>query len=56
MAKLWKNWVLLILGFWIAVLPWLGFPRGLKDALFIISGICVVALAFVMTPRHEKNS
>lgn len=39
---------LLILGIWIAVLPYLGFPSSWKNILFIISGLILVYFSYML--------
>jgi hypothetical protein len=55
MIRLWKNWLLLMCGLWVMVLPWLGFPRGFKDILFLVSGFCVAALSLMMAQPHKEH-
>jgi hypothetical protein len=40
--------VLLILGIWVAVLPFLGFPYSWKDILTALSGLALIYISFVM--------
>ena len=40
--------VLLILGIWVAVLPFLGFPYSWKDILTALSGLGLIYVSFVM--------
>ena len=46
-----KDLGLIILGVWIAIVPFLGFPGVWKTAIFVISGLAVVLLAILW--RHE---
>ena len=43
-----KARVLLILGIWIAVLPYLGFPSFWKHILFSISGLILIYFSYMM--------
>lgn len=52
--RLWKNWFLLVTGVFLMVLPFLGFPRGGKDALSTFSGFVVVCLSFMLA-RENRN-
>lgn len=55
--SLWKNWFLLLLGLWVMVLPWTGFPQSIKTPLTVLSGLCIVALSFTLArPSGEANS
>ena len=40
--------VLLIIGIWVTVLPYLGFPYSWKDILFTLSGIGIVYISYVL--------
>ncbi len=40
--------VLLILGLWIAILPYLGFPSTWKNILFSLSGMTLVYFSYMM--------
>ncbi len=43
---LWKNWLGIILGFAVVVLPFLGFPRNIKSILFVVVGFSIIAVYF----------
>ncbi len=47
-----KAYKLLILGIWVAILPYLGFPSFWKNILFSLSGLGLIYFSFVM----YKNS
>ncbi len=40
-----KERTLLILGLWVAILPFLGFPNNWRRILFILTGLALVYLA-----------
>ena len=42
----WKNWIVLLLGMVMLLLPFLGFPARLNYWLFAIAGACIVVLSF----------
>lgn len=42
-----KEKTLLIIGFWVIILPFLGFPSLWKVVLLIITGIALVYLAYL---------
>ena len=48
-----KEKTLFILGIWIICLPYLGFPVFWKNLLFVITGIFVCMIAYLMY-RHKK--
>ena len=57
-----KAWILLILGVWVAVLPYLGFPYSWKDVLVTFSGLGLVYISFILYKeskikeiKEEKN-
>ncbi len=55
--RLWKNWFLLLLGAWITILPWTGFPQQIKTPITVVSGLGVVLLSFVMArPESTRPS
>jgi len=43
-----KAWILLILGIWVATLPYLGFPYSWKDILETISGFGLIIFSYVL--------
>jgi membrane protein implicated in regulation of membrane protease activity len=50
-----KSRILLILGAWMAVLPYLGFPYAWKEVLFTISGLIVVYLSYFLYKDYKKK-
>ena len=46
---------LLVLGIWVAVLPYLGFPFGLKNILFTITGLTLIYFSFTLKRELEKS-
>ncbi|PIR44944.1 MAG: hypothetical protein COV10_01925 [Candidatus Vogelbacteria bacterium CG10_big_fil_rev_8_21_14_0_10_51_16] len=44
----WKNWCTLLLGFFILILQFLGFPAKIDDWLYIIAGLGIVTLSFMV--------
>ncbi len=47
--------ILLILGIWIAVLPYLGFPHSWKSVLFTLSGLAVGYVSYLMYRNSRKK-
>lgn len=43
-----KARIFLIVGIWVAVLPYLGFPSFVKNILFSVTGLVIVYLSFVV--------
>lgn len=53
-----KESLLIIFGFLVALLPFLGFPGAWKDIMFTVLGICVGLIAFLLRHTrllHEKS-
>jgi len=50
--------IFLILGTWIAVLPYLGFPSFWKNILFSLSGLILVYFSYIMyrSSRTKENN
>jgi len=44
---------LLIIGIWVAVLPYLGFPMAIKNILFVITGLALVYISLLF---YKKNT
>lgn len=42
-----KERTLFIVGIWVAILPYLGFPESWRKVLFLITGICLVYLSYL---------
>ena len=43
-----KEITLILLGIWIAVVPYLGIPSSWKTSIFFISGLLVILLGFLL--------
>ena len=50
-----KAYILLILGIWIAVLPYLGFPDSWKEVLFSLSGLGLICFSFILYKEANKR-
>ena len=48
-----KESLLIIFGFFVALLPFLGFPGAWKDIMYTVLGICVGLIAFLL--RHTRQ-
>ena len=46
--------MLLILGTWVAVLPYLGFPSSWKNVLFTISGLGLIYYSYTLYHKDSK--
>lgn len=55
-----KERTLLILGIWVAILPFLGFPQSWRKILFLITGFLMIYLAYLFyleaKERISKNN
>jgi len=40
--------IILILGIWVAILPYLGFPYSFKNILFSITGLAFVGIGYLL--------
>lgn len=49
-----KARIFLVLGVWVAILPYLGFPSTFKSVLFSITGLVFIYLSFVVY-KDSKN-
>ena len=47
--------ILLILGIWVAILPYLGFPYSWKEVLFTLSGLGLVYLSYMLYRERKKE-
>lgn len=47
-----QRW-LFILGIWVALLPFLGFPRTWKNLLFVITGLGLIYLSYLLRKERE---
>lgn len=50
-----KAYILLILGVWVAILPYLGFPYSWKAVLATISGLAVIYVSFALYKEYEAR-
>ena len=49
-----KSRIFLIVGIWIAVLPYLGFPYSWKNILFTLSGLGLIGFSYIIY-RESKT-
>lgn len=47
---------LLILGIWVAILPYLGFPILIKNILFSVSGLVLVYFSYILYAEVKSKS
>ncbi len=48
-----KAYILLVVGIWVAVLPYLGFPYSWKDILTTVSGLGLIYVSFVLYKEYK---
>ncbi|MDQ3245126.1 MAG: hypothetical protein M3P22_02175 [bacterium] len=51
-----KARLVLILGIWVAILSYLGFPILLKNILFVATGLVLVYFSFVLYKEHKDKN
>ena len=51
-----KARILLALGIWVAILPYLGFPPSWKTILFTITGFGIMALSYIFYKEYKNNN
>ena len=47
--------ILLMVGVWVAVLPYLGFPYVLKNILFSLTGLCIILFGYMQMGKEENK-
>lgn len=47
--------IFLILGIWVAVLPYLGFPYSWKNILFTISGFIIIYYSYLIYRENKPQ-
>jgi len=47
--------ILLFLGIWVAVLPYLGFPSSWKSILFTISGLGLIYFSYIFYKESKAD-
>jgi hypothetical protein len=46
---------ILILGVWVAILPYLGFPYSWKQTLFTLSGLIFMYMAYLLYKKEKME-
>lgn len=46
---------LLLLGIWVAVMPYLGFPSSWKNGLMILTGLILMYISYVMYSENRES-
>ena len=52
---MYKARILLFLGTWIAVLPYLGFPYSWKDTLSFLTGLILICLSYLLYKDYKSK-
>ncbi len=50
-----KEKALFIIGFWVLILPFLGFPTSWRKTLYLITGIVIIYLAYLLYIEAKDN-
>lgn len=45
--------ILFIIGFWTAFLPFLGFPKNIKNILFILTGFFIIYVGLIIYKKKK---
>ena len=48
-----KAKIIFILGVWVVILPYLGFPYSLKDILFSVTGLIFIYFGYLLYKDNE---
>jgi len=51
-----KEKIIILLGFWITILTFLGFPTGIKQLLYILTSIGIIVLMFQIQNRKTTDN
>lgn len=51
-----KARILLVLGIWVAILPYLGLPYFWKNVLFSVSGLVLVYFSYLLYQDSKKDA
>ncbi|HUC88482.1 MAG TPA: hypothetical protein VMR49_00425 [Candidatus Paceibacterota bacterium] len=58
-----KERTLFLIGLWVAILPFLGFPNSWREVFFVITGFALIYLAYLFhieakarLPKSDDNS
>jgi len=47
-----KQKILFLLGVWIAILSFLGFPSGIKTTLFVLTGLVLILISYNLNKKN----
>lgn len=50
-----KAQILLFLGIWIAILPYLGFPYSWKEILYTLTGLNIIFFSYVLYREYNTK-
>jgi energy-coupling factor transporter transmembrane protein EcfT len=51
-----KKQILSIIGVWVALLQYIGFPESISSILYIFTGVIIIWFAYSFVSGHEKKS
>lgn len=49
-----KKRMIIVLGLVVALLPFLGFPREIREALSVLAGLAIATVAFLLKRKVEQ--
>ena len=52
---MYRAYTLLLMGIWMAILPYLGFPNSWKNVLFILSGLVLVYFSYTLYKEVKEK-
>ncbi len=47
--------ILFTIGLWVAILPFLGFPKNIKNILFILTGLFIIYIGLVVYKKIKLS-
>jgi hypothetical protein len=50
-----KTRIIFILGIWVAIVSFLGFPSSWKKAIFVLTGVALIYLAYSLEKRYKVS-
>jgi len=51
-----KNSIILLLGLWVALVPFLGFPGAWKTFFIVVSGLAIAVLSILIALKERARS
>jgi uncharacterized membrane protein YuzA (DUF378 family) len=51
-----KKQILSIIGIWVAIIQYIGFPQGISSILYVLTGVLIIWFAYSFVSPKEKKS